>query len=205
MHHSRTRTALRLLVIAALSAGCSSGDQTDAAATDSAAIADSTATVASAPAPSVESSQAPLAVADIDRWQKGMEAELEAVREAGVQLRNAKTSTDSLNALAATNEMSTRAAGARAAGVDEERYQRIRTTLSPVVGQMAPIEQEMDLSKAPASMVAELKKSRAEGLARVTSELPADLVEALRPRAAELRKQDLTLTAERLKAAGMTR
>jgi hypothetical protein len=35
-------------------------------------------------------------------------------------------------------------------------------------------------------------------------DVPAEVVEALRPRAAELRKQSLELVGARLKAAGMT-
>jgi len=153
-------------------------------------------------APSHHPEVAPVTVEDIDRWQKGMEAELEAVKKAGADLKAAKNSNDTLSAMMAANDMSTRAAGAKAAGVDEERYQLIRNTLSSVVGQMAPIEQEMDVSKLPAASVAELKKGREAGLAQAAAGLSPELVEALKPRAAELRKQDLTLTGERLKAAG---
>jgi hypothetical protein len=157
---------------------------------------------AATPAPA-NNTPASLTAEDIDRWKKGMDAELEAVKKAGADLKAAKTGNDTLSAVMAANDMSTRAAGAKAAGVDDERYQLIRSTLSSVVGQMAPIEQEMDVSKLPATAVAELKKSREAGLAQATAELSPELVEALKPRAAELRKQDLTLTGERLKASGV--
>jgi hypothetical protein len=198
------RTLVRLVVIATVVAACSRSEQADS--TDSAATADTAASASVTPAPAsspANNTPASLTADDIDRWQKGMDAELEAVKKAGADLRAAKTSNDTLTAMMAANDMSTRAAGAKAAGVDEERYQLIRTTLSSVVGQMAPLEQEMDVSKLPATAVAEMKKSREAGVAQATAELSPQLVEALKPRAAALRKQELTLTAERLKASGI--
>src|SRR5687767_15303611 len=41
----------------------------------------------------------PVTVADIDRWKKGMVAELAAVRESGEKLKSAKTGEDTLSAL----------------------------------------------------------------------------------------------------------
>ena len=208
MQSPHIRSVLSLAAIAALSIACSRGDA-DANANDSAAQADTAAApAASSPAPTASatpSTPASLTADDIDRWEKGMTAELEAVRKAGEQLKTAKTGNDTLTAMMGANDMSTRDAGASAAGVDPERYQLIRSTLSSVVGQMAPLEQEMNVSSLPASAVAELKKSRDEGLARATAELSPQLVEALKPRAAALRKQDLTLTGERLKASGAAR
>jgi len=198
------RTLVRLLGIATVVAACSRSEQADTA--DSSATADTAASASATPAPApspANNTPASLTADDIDRWQKGMDAELEAVKKAGTDLKAAKTSNDSLSAMMAANDMSTRDAGAKAAGVDGERYQLIRTTLSSVVGQMAPIEQEMDVSKLPAASVAEMKKSRDAGLTQATAELSPQLVEALKPRAAALRKQDLTLTAERLKASGI--
>jgi hypothetical protein len=202
------RTPFPLALFAAAAVACSRGD-TDANAGDSAAQSDTSAATAAAPSTPVPSATpstpASLTADDIDRWQKGMTAELEAVHKASEQLKAAKTGNDTLTAMMGANEMGTRAAGAQAAGVDEERYQLIRSTLSSVVGQMAPLEQEMDVSSLPASAVADLKKSRADGLATATAELSPQLADALKPRAAALRKQDLTLTGERLKAAGAAR
>jgi hypothetical protein len=199
------RTLVRLLAAATVVAACSRSEQADTADSAAAAV-DTAASTTAAPAPSSNPSDntpASLTADDIDRWQKGMDAELEAVKKAGADLKAAKTSSDTMSAMMAANDMSTRAAGAKAASVDEERYQLIRTTLSSVVGQMAPIEQEMDVSTLPAASVAELKKGREAGLAQATAELSPALVEALKPRAAALRKQDLTLTGERLKASGI--
>jgi len=205
-----TVRAVAVAVLAgALAAGCrhdANAGAADTTTTASAATTTDSATAAApapnAPTASAADAQAPLAVDDIDRWKRGMDAELQAVKDAGAKLHEARTGTDSLNALAAMNETATHSAGARAAGVDEARYQQIRTTFSGIVGRMAPIEQGMDTSQMPATAVEALKKSREQGLAQATAGLAPAVVEALRTRAAELRKQDLALTGERLKAAG---
>jgi hypothetical protein len=144
-------------------------------------------------------------VADVDRWERGMAAEIEAVREAAARRRAATSAADTAAAVAAATDLATLTAGARAAGVDEERYRQIRSALSDVVEPMSPLEQEMDLSAMPAPMAAEMRKGREAALARVTEGLAPDLVEAVRPRAAALRAQQRALVAERFKAAGVTR
>jgi hypothetical protein len=150
-----------------------------------------------------EPTTAPLTVEDIDRWQRGMEAELRAVQEAGTKLRAAKTAEDTLNAMMAANDMQTLAAGSSAAGVSAERYQYIRTTLSTATGYLSPLEQEMDVSRMPAASVQELQRGREAGLAQMSNEIPSNVVDTLRPRAAALRQQDRNLTGERLKASGL--
>ena len=212
LRHPFSHTAFAVAVAVALLTACGGGDassdaddttaeaaQEDTASTDPGGMA---ATPASPPA---EVTSRPLAPDDIDRWTRGMEAELQAVRDAGTKLKSARTGEDTLGAIFGANDMSTRDAGAKAAGVSSERYQFIRTTLSSGVANMAPLEAEMDVSQLPASMVAEMKKGRETALTRMSTELPAAVVEALRPRAAALRKQDLGLTGERLRAAGMAR
>jgi hypothetical protein len=160
--------------------------------------------VAEAPAPAPDAGDAPLEAADVDRWQKGMEAELQAVKEAGAKLGAAKSGMDSLAAINGTIEMSTRAAGAAAAGVSEDRYQKIRGTLGELVGQMVPSEMETG-GQMPAAMVEQMKQGREAGLAQLVGTLPPALVEAIRPRAQALRTQQLTLVGERMRAAGMVK
>jgi hypothetical protein len=202
---SATRAlASTLLCVLAVACGGSSDD--GAATADSAATADTATAPVESPSTGASPAATPegtLTIADIDRWQQGMAGELAAVRQAGEQLRAAKTTEDSTNAIFAANEMSTRAAGAKAAGVDEERYNIIRSSLSSLVSNMAPLEQEMDVTQMPADAVAQLKQSREQSLARVASAFDPAVVEALRPRAAALRKQELELTAERMRAAGL--
>ena len=209
--HSRAVHVSFLAILAtALIAGCTrkSGD---AAVSDTGdAPSDSTA-VATAPAPAettapsgTASAASSLTADDIDRWQRGMDAELKAIQDAGVQLRNAKNATDSMNAVFAANETSTRPIGAGAAGVTEQQYQLISSTLSSLVANMTPVEQEMDASKMSAAAMAMLNQSREKALASASVGVSPELLAALRPRAAILRKQALTLAGERLKAAGMT-
>jgi hypothetical protein len=196
-------------VVATLAAGataCGGKKSADAAASDSAAAAapSTTTPVATTPA-SNQSTDTPLEVADIDRWQRGMHGELEAVHKAGESMRNAKNTNDSTAAMFAANETATVGAGASAAGVSESRYQTIRTTLGALAAELAPIEAEMDVSKMPAAAVDQLKKSREASAAQSAANLPPALVDALKPRAAELRKQSLALLAERMKAAGLAK
>lgn len=195
-----------VLLGSALSVGCG-GD--DGSAADTAASLDEAAEVTAQPAPAQAPQQTPaeasITVADIDRWQRGMEGELAAVREAGNKLKAAKSATDTMSAIMAANETATRAAGARAAGVDESRYRLISSRLSAVVRYMTPLELEMDASKMPAEMVTQMRDSRAQALERESAGLSPAVIEALRPRASALRKQELTLVGERLRAAGMAR
>jgi hypothetical protein len=187
--------------IAIATAACSKAESSaDTTAVDTAAQAAATAT----PAPSQPTStnSAPVTVEDIDRWVRGMAAELKAVQDAGAKLKAAKNANDTLSATMAANDMSTRDAGAAAAGLDPERYQFVRTTLSSAVGKLSPIEMEMNVKEMPPEMIAQMQQSREESLKQMSNDVPPAVIEALRPRAAELRKQDMTLTGERLKASG---
>ncbi len=198
------------LSLAPLSGGlaaCAGGDREEPAADSAIATVDDSAAAATPPAdaaPASESDDAPLGAADLDRWQKGMEAELKAVQEAGAKLAAARSGLDSVAAVGATIESSTREAGAAAAGVTPDRYLEIRGTLSELVGQMVPSEMETG-GKMPAAMVEQIRQGREDGLAKQVAELPADLVDAARPRAEALRRQEMELLAARMRAAGMTK
>ncbi len=209
MIHRVPRLTYGVLVAALVATACKPAERADA--DDSAAGAESAAAEAkesAAPAPSAaatgsaSAAQAPLTADDIDRWQRGMDAELAAVREAGTKLKAAKTGNDTLTAMTGALETSTRAAGAKAAGVDEERYNVIRTTLSSLAANLSPLEAEMNVKDMPPEMIAQLKQGREQSLAQASAGVPPAVIDALRPRAAALRKQDLTLVGERLKAAG---
>jgi predicted small lipoprotein YifL len=158
-----------------------------------------------APAATTQNSSSAMSVEDIDRWQRGLEAELKAVQEAAAKLSEAKDDGQKLEALTAATEMSTIDVGATAAGVDRDRYRRIRNTMSNAVSQLSPIEMEMDLSKMPPEMAEQMKQAREGGVAELQKELPADVFAALKARAGELRQQDKLLVAERLKVATSSR
>jgi predicted small lipoprotein YifL len=70
---------------------------------------------------SASPTSAPLSVEDIERWEKGMAAELAAVQEAGTKLESAKTGEDTLSALMGVQEMTTTPAAAEAPGMERER------------------------------------------------------------------------------------
>ncbi|HEU4953096.1 MAG TPA: hypothetical protein VFT28_00895 [Gemmatimonadales bacterium] len=97
MNSSRLAHAALAMAVATLVA-CG---HKDSSRTDSGDAADPADTVAEAsattPAPSSSPTTAPLAGDDIDRWQRGMAAELEAVHEAAAKLKSAKTGEDTLS------------------------------------------------------------------------------------------------------------
>jgi hypothetical protein len=203
MPRSRPLNVLLPYLLIGLLVGCGGGDSSkDDAAADPAAEE-----TQSDPAPAAEPpaapSTAPLTVEDIDRWAKGIEGELKAVQDAGAKLKDAKTGDDSVNAIMGVQEMSTVEAGAAAAGLDRERYHFVRTNFSGAASYLAPEIGGIDPSTLSPEMRAEIQKGNEAQLAQMADVLPAEVVTALRPRAAELRTKDLELTTARLRAAGV--
>ena len=197
------RTSLAVVLLSILFTGCGGGDQPQA--DEGYPAEEEVSSPPNQPTPQADASAAatPLGPDDIERWQRGMEAELQAVREAEAALNQAQNSEDTLNAMMAANDMSTLEAGARAAGVSQDRYQFIRSNLSTAAGYLSPLEQEMDVSQMPPAMVEQFEQNRQTSLERMGDVLPPEVLEALRPRAAELRRQDVALTQARLRAVGM--
>lgn len=194
-------TCVAIAVTAALAA-CGQSHAPEAAAP--AAQEQAAPTPPPAPAPPVAS--AGPAVADIAAWERGLAAEKKAVQDAGARLAEAKGDEQAtLAALRDVLDTSTLDVGAAAAGLDREAYRRLRSTLSMAVGQLSPIEMEMDVSAMPAPVLEQMKQARELAALQITGTLPADLVAALKPRAAELRQQDKALLAERLKVAQAAR
>jgi hypothetical protein len=191
-------TTAGLLAITLYACG---GGESKPAADPAANAADVAAEPASQPA--ADPGQSPLTVADIDRWDKGMAGELEAVHGAIARLKQAKTSDDTVNAMMALQDMATVEAGAKAAGVDQDRYQLIRTNLSSAASYLAPHIGGLDPSKLSAEQRAEMKRSDAAQLEQMKDVVPPDVVAALTPRAAELRTKDVELTLARVKGSGM--
>lgn len=201
------RTPFAVVLLTALLAACGGSESAD----------EELETQAEAPAPVTANDPAPQATAqsnpsttpltadDIDRWRRGMAAELEAIAEAESALQTASTANDTLNTMMAVSEMSTRGAGARGAGLDEERYQFVRRTLSSAVGYLSPLEQEMDVTQMPPEMREQFEQSRNANLERMGDVLPNSIIEALRPQAVELRQQDMAVTAARIRVAEAAR
>ena len=176
---------------------------TTAAASEAAAPAQDVSADASQPSAAADPGQKPLTVADIDRWEKGMAAEREAVNAAGAKRKAAKTADDTMSAMMAVQDQATMETGAKAAGVDGERYNLIRSTFSTAASYLAPSIGGIDTTGLSPDQRAELRAGNAAQLEQMKDMVPPDVVSALTPRAAELRTKDLELTAARMKAAGM--
>jgi hypothetical protein len=141
-------------------------------------------------------------VADIDRWEKGMAAELEAVRAAAGKLKEAKTADDTLTAMMSVQENATTAPGAKAAGVDEERYNLIRSELSTASSYLAPWIGGVDTTTLSPEQREEMRRDNQAQLDQMKDRVPPDVVAALAPRAPALRMKVLELVAARLKGVG---
>jgi hypothetical protein len=202
-----------VLLTAAAAIGCGRRDA-DTASADSAAMAETDASDTAATAPSntgatqpgatsADASSRPLSIEDIGRWQKGMAGEMQAVQEAAAKMKTAQTTEDKLSIMMEIEERATAPAGAQAAGLDEERYKFVRSKLSDVVKYLVPLELGIDTTKMPQDQREQFRTQREGYLQQTAWAVPSDVVEALRPRAAELRKQDLELVGARLKGAGL--
>jgi hypothetical protein len=159
-------------------------------------------TSAGSSAPSNQSAS-PAMVEDIGRWEKGLAAELAAVRESGAKLKSAKSGEDTLSALMGVQEMATIPAGARAAGMDEERYKTVRSNLSAAVAYLTPQLGGIDTTLLSPEQRDEMRRMNAAQLDQLKGVVPAEVVEALKPKAEALRKLELELAGARLKGAGM--
>lgn len=192
------RTPLRLLT-ALLLAACGGDVRKDEPPAEAAA---------DAPAPDASSqsgnpTSAPLSVEDIERWEKGMAAELAAVQEAGAKLASARSGEDTLSAMMGVQEMTTTPAGARAAGVDDERYNVMRSDLSAAVAYLTPHLGGIDTTLLSAAQREEMRQMNTAQLKQLEGTVPAEVVEALKPKAEALRKKQIELAGARLKGAGM--
>jgi hypothetical protein len=199
------RTALACVLAVTLSAcGGGDADTDEAPAAEAGADAAAEGTPPADAAPQASSgAPAPVKAEEIDRWQKGMAAELEAVRAAGARMKQAKTNEDTLSAMMAVQEMATQDAGAKAAGTDLERYKFIHSELSAAASYLTPHLGGIDTTMLSQAQRDELRQSNEAQLKQMEDRVPPDVVEALKPRAEQLRKQNLELVAERLKSAGM--
>ena len=146
---------------------------------------------------------APLSVEDIGRWEKGMAAELATVQESGAKLLSARSGEDTLAALMGVQEMTTTPVGAKAAGMDRERYRTVRSNLAAAVSYLTPHLGGLDTTMLSVAQREEVRVMNAAQLKQLEGAVPAEVVEALRPRAETLRKKEIELAGARLKGAGM--
>jgi hypothetical protein len=186
-----------MLLVAACGGSADNGESQDEAAADAPAPASDPSNEPASP------TNAPLSVEDIERWEKGRAAELAAVQEAGKKLGTAKTGEDTLSAVMGVQEMTTRAVGARAAGLDEERYNVVRSELSSAVAYLTPHLGGIDTTMLSPAQREEMRQMNAAQLKQMEARVPAAVIEALKPKAEALRKKDMELAGARLKSAGM--
>ena len=192
-----------LLVTAILVLGCAGkeGEKTDADAPASAE--ESPPATSNVQAAAGNAVTGPLTIEDIGRWEKGIAGELKAVQEAGAKLKTARTGEDTVNAMMGVQEMNTVAAGAQAAGLEQERYKFVRSNLSGVVQYLTPAQGGVDTTMLSSEQRDEMRRMNEAQIQQMQEAVPAQVVEALRPRAVELRQKDMELVGARLKGAGM--
>ena len=197
-------------VLLPLSAACGTGgDATDSAVADTAAAL-ATASPGAAAAPSTaEPADAPLSPSDVDAFERGLRAELEAVNKAIADKAAAKSGTDTLSAIMGATEQQTVEAGARAAGLSVDRYRTIVNAISGALaarqGQamMANMPQP-DTSSLTAEQKAQVRKNAEEmknAFGNPFKDLPPDVASALEPRAPALDSLRMLVVGTRLKAA----
>ncbi len=201
----RPRVLSSLLLIVPLVFGCGGKDDDKAAEdTNGEAVADNAPpSTEPAPAPATNPNVAPLTTADIERWDKGMAGELKAIEEAGAKIKNARSGEDTLTAMMGVQETATMDAGAQAAGLELQRYKFVRSNLSAVVQYLTPSQGGIDTTLLSQPQRDEMRQMNEGQIQRMQGDVPADVVEALKSRAVELRKKDLELVGARLKGAGM--
>lgn len=200
----RSRLACSLPLIVPLVFGCGGKDDNKAAEdTNGEAVADNAPPSTEQAPASTNPNVAPLTTADIERWDKGMAGELKAIEEAGAKIKNARSGEDTLSAMMGVQEMATMDAGAQAAGLELQRYKFVRSNLSAVVQYLTPSQGGIDTTLLSQAQRNEMRQMNEAQIQRMQGDVPADVVEALKPRAVELRKKDLELVGARLKGAGM--
>lgn len=206
---STGRVLLASFVVLPLTYACGGGgDATDSAVADTAAAVDTASLGAVAPSAG-SAVDAPLSPSDIDAFERGLRAELEAVNKAIADKAAAKSGTDTLSAIMGATEQQTVEAGARAAGLTVDRYRTIVNAISGALaarqGQamMANMPQP-DTSTLTAEQKAQVRKNAEEmknAFGNPFKDLPADVASALEPRAAALDSLRMLVVGTRLKAA----
>jgi hypothetical protein len=204
MHSSAARRTLALAAVAGSLLACSKADD---AAADSAAA--ETAAAQATPAPPATAAtapaDAPLAVSDIDVYERGLRAELQAVQDAYEAKKKAKTAADTMQAIGVSMRLDS--AGAAGAGVDSDRYRRIKSKMQELVGVISPAlpfdttkmtKAERDQMRPQITQTLQMMEA---GRARVTEGVPADVLEALKPRAKALSELNLRVAGELMRVA----
>jgi hypothetical protein len=189
---------------------CGGGeDAADTAVADTAAAAQTGSAETAAAAATAGPSDAPLTPSDIDVFERGLRAELEAVNKAIADKTAAKTGNDTLSAMMAATEQQTSETGARAAGVALDRYRTIVDAISSALAARQGQAMMANMPKADTTNLTAEQKARVRESAdqmknafgNPFKDLPSDVATALEPRAAALDSLRMLVVGTRLKAA----
>jgi hypothetical protein len=126
-----------------------------------------------------------------------MAAEMEAVKAKAAKLKTARTNEEKMSLMMELNEQTTAPIGAKAAGLEGSRYEFVRAKLSDAVKMLAPFEFGTETTQMPEETEG-MRTEREAWFKQMAWALPPDVVKALKPRAAELRKQEWRLVAARV-------
>jgi pyruvate/2-oxoglutarate dehydrogenase complex dihydrolipoamide acyltransferase (E2) component len=200
--------SLTIFTLALLLGGCGGKDsETDTADQTAAAEAEAEPEASAPPDEPTEEEEnpveAPLAAEDIDRWDKGMEAELNAVRQGQEKLKIARTQEDSVNAMLEVQE--TAEEGGKAAGLDPERYRFVDTKLSDLASSLSSwtgSDTTSDTTGVEGAVGEEMRRMQEAAIQNASEEVPPEVVEAMKPRADELNQKSRHLSSEQLKIIG---
>lgn len=212
MTHRRSIVPLVLSLLVPALVGC--GGSKPAAESDAAAEASAEAPAAQpAPAAPSESRSTQLTVADLDAYEKGVQAQIDAVRKSSERLKTAKTADDTLSAIGDALPANTEQIGAQAAGMDVERWKVISGQIdavlqahagSAMMAQMAS-PQAMDTASLPPDQRARVRENlkqaqdqMAQQTAQAYGSLPPDLVAAFKARAPHLDSLRLRLAGAQM-------
>lgn len=216
---SARRSARLLLVTALLAAAACGGKDGAAAAGDgaeasseaaAASAAGATTTAAGAADPSA-AAEAPLVVSDVDAYRRGALAEIEVLEKAVAKLREARSATDTMNAVLGASQ-STDEDGAGGAGVPVSRYRTIKSRIDAALSarQMGESPMLKEMRNADTTdLTPEQRAQYRENLAQMEAawgnpykDFTPEVAEALKAQATQLdslRAQQLRL---RFQAAG---
>ena len=88
-------------------------------------------------------------------------------------------------------------------GMDPELYQTVRSNLGAAVAYLTPQLGGIDTTMLSPTQREEMRRMNAAQLKQLEGTVPAEVIEALKPRAEALRKLEIELAGARMKGAGM--
>lgn len=211
MYRGALATLVAVVLIAG-SPGCGRKDAAEETSSSDEAPAAASTTAEPTGASAGDPQPTRLSAADLDAYEKGVQAQLDAVQQASEKLKTAKTANDTLSAIGDALPANTQQVAARAAGMELERWKvmagQVETVLqaragSAMVSQMA--EQMGDTASLSAEARAQLrtnleqaKGQAAQQEAQAYASLPPDLVETFKARAPHLDSLRLRLAAAQM-------